>query len=57
MSLEANKAIVRRLFNALNKHNLSLLDEIIAPDYIEHTMELKGLESMKQYMGNYLKMS
>jgi C-1 hydroxylase len=50
MSLEENKAIVRCLFEALNEQNLSLLDEIIAPDYVEHTLELKGLESMKQYM-------
>ena len=50
MSLEENKAIARSLFEALNKQNLTLLDKLLAPDYIEHTMQLKGLESLKQYM-------
>ena len=50
MSLEENKAMARSLFEALNKQNLTLLDELLAPDYVEHTMQLKGLESLKQYM-------
>jgi len=37
MSVEHNKALVRRLYEeALNKGNLSVVDEIIAPNYIRH---------------------
>ena len=48
MSLEKNKAIVRRLFEELNKRNLSIMDELIAPDFFHHTHQLRGLESYKQ---------
>lgn len=34
MSLEENKAIIRRLIEAYNKHNLALLDKLMAPDYV-----------------------
>jgi len=34
MSLEKNKAIIRSLFEALNKQNLALLDELIASDFV-----------------------
>lgn len=37
MSLESNKALARRVFDdVLNHRNLDLLDEIAAPDYLEH---------------------
>ena len=36
MSVEKNKAIVRRLFEELNKRNLDVLDEIFAPDFLNH---------------------
>ena len=49
MSLEKNKAIIRRLFEILNKHNPALLDECYAPDYVNHTLQLRGLESLKQF--------
>ena len=48
MSLEENKAIVRRLFEELNKRNLSIMDELIAPNFFHHTHQLRGLESYKQ---------
>ncbi len=50
MSLEENKALIRRLFEAFNKHNVALLDELIAPDYVDHPRQFKGLESYKQYL-------
>ncbi|MDQ2854060.1 MAG: ester cyclase [Chloroflexota bacterium] len=38
MSTEANKTLARRVFEeVLNGRNLDLLDELAAPDYIEHT--------------------
>ena len=50
MSLEENKAIVRRLFEAENERNLALLDELMAPDYVDHPRQFKGLVSYKQYL-------
>jgi steroid delta-isomerase-like uncharacterized protein len=52
MSLEENKAIIRRLIEALNRQDLALLDELVAPDYVEHHRDhdTKGLESFKQLL-------
>ena len=47
MSLEANKAIVRRMIEAYNKHNLDLLEDLVAPDYFDHTHQV-GREGLKQ---------
>ena len=48
MSLENNKATVRRLFEVENTRTLAALDELIAPDYVHNTLQLRGLESYKQ---------
>ncbi|MCP8304029.1 MAG: ester cyclase [archaeon] len=47
MSLEENKAIVRRMIEAYNKHNLDWFDEFIAPDYFDHTNKVDR-EGLKQ---------
>ena len=49
MSLGENKTIVRSLFEALNKHDLAMLNEFFSPDYVNHTLQLRGLESLKQF--------
>ena len=49
MSLEENKAFIRSLFEVLNKHNPDLLDKFYAPNYVNHTLQLQGLESLKQF--------
>ena len=49
MSLEENKAIVRRFIEAYNKRNLDLFDDILAPDYFDHTSKV-GIEGLKQLM-------
>ena len=49
MSLEENKAIIRRYTEACNKQNLALLDELVAPDYIHSTLQLRGREEYKQF--------
>ena len=49
MSLEENKAIVRRFIEAYNKRNLDSLDEFMAPDYFDHTHQV-GPEGVKQLM-------
>ncbi len=48
MSLEENKAIVRRFIEAYNKQNLDLVDDLVAPDFVDHTHQEQGLESLKQ---------
>ena len=49
MSLEENKAIVRRFVEAYNKRNLNLFDDLLAPDYVDHTSQV-GIEGLKQLM-------
>src|SRR4030065_745893 len=49
MSLEKNKAMIRKGVEEVNKRNLAVLDEFIAPDYVDHTNPLRGLEDVKQF--------
>jgi len=53
MSLEDNKAIVRRWIEAYNKRNLDF-DEFIAPDYVDHTNKVDR-EGLKQLFAMGLK--
>jgi C-1 hydroxylase len=55
MSLEENKAMIHSFIKALNNQNLSLLDELMTPDYVEHTLQLKGYENWKHYVTKFLK--
>ena len=55
MSLEENKTILRSLIEAINKRNLALLDELVAPDFIHHTLQLRGLESYKKFQTMFIK--
>ena len=48
ISLEENKAIVLRLFEAENERNLALLDELMAPDYVDNPLQLRSREEYKQ---------
>jgi hypothetical protein len=48
MPLEKNKAIISKVMETVDKRDLSLLDELIAPDYVDTTLQLKGLEGFKQ---------
>lgn len=50
MSLEKNKAIVRRFVEEFNKRNLAIIDELASPDYVDHDHQLRGLEGLKQLM-------
>ena len=54
MSLEENKAIARKLTDALNKQDLSLVDEALGTDYYNHSYELKGPEAYKQFCEMFL---
>ncbi len=55
MSLEENKAIVRRWIEECNKRNLAVLDELIAPDFFHPTWQLRGPEGMKQFYTMFFK--
>jgi len=45
MSLEKNKAIVRKFIEELNKRNLAVLDEFTALDFVDHTRKVRGRET------------
>ena len=56
MSLEENKALLRRVFEeAMNKGNLSVIDELIAPNYVNYSLPLPtpGPEGFKQIIGMF----
>jgi len=55
MSLEKNKAIIRRYYEAANKHNVELADEFVAPDFVDYTNKIEGLESLKQFGNRFFK--
>jgi steroid delta-isomerase-like uncharacterized protein len=48
MSLEENKAIVRRFMDAYNKRNMDIFDELVAEDYFDHIFQQKGRDKLKQ---------
>jgi predicted ester cyclase len=47
MSLEENKAIVRRFVEAYNERKLDLIDDFVAPNYLDHTNKV-GREGLRQ---------
>ena len=50
MSTEQNKAVVRRFIEeALNKQNFAAVDELFAPDYVNHMIP-GGREGFKQFL-------
>ena len=55
MSSEENKALIRRLVETFNKHDVTLWDEFIAPNFIDHTIPLQGLEKFKQFETMFIK--
>ena len=57
MSIEANKALVRRFFDeAINGRKLDVLDEILAPHFAgnkhEHTDQVSTRDDMKAWAGD-----
>ena len=57
MSLEENKAIVRKFVEVVfGKRNWDLLDDLVAPDYVDPDYpQLQGREGLKQMMNMFLK--
>jgi steroid delta-isomerase-like uncharacterized protein len=56
MSTEDNKALARRAYEVLNQRDLALVDELCAPDIVDHnaSMTIQGLEALKQFLSMYL---
>jgi predicted ester cyclase len=53
MSAEANKALVRRFYEEIDKGNLEALDELVVEDYLDHSPPpfpglVPGREGLKQ---------
>lgn len=58
MSIEENKALIRRLVETFNKHNVALLDEFMAPDFVDERntpFELRGRERYKEFEATFIK--
>jgi steroid delta-isomerase-like uncharacterized protein len=51
MSVEENKAIIRRWVDGLNRKDFTVVDELISEDYVYHVPdgpEIKGPQGLKQ---------
>ena len=46
--MEENEAIIRKMYEAFNRQNLDVLDELMAPGYVDHPRQFQGLESYGQ---------
>jgi len=55
MSLEENKAILHKLFEVTKKNDLTLLNDLVASDYINHTRQLQGREEYIQWVMGHFK--
>ena len=55
MSLEKNKDIFRKGIEAIFKGDLSVVDDIIAPDYVDHSNPIRGPEGVKQFYTMFFK--
>jgi steroid delta-isomerase-like uncharacterized protein len=48
MGTEENKALVRRWFEETDKHNLAVVDELLAEDYLDHNPPFPDLPGGRQ---------
>ena len=49
MSTEQNKAIAERIRKEIfEQDNLAVIDELVAPDYVDHTNDIHGRDGFKQ---------
>jgi C-1 hydroxylase len=48
VSIEENKAILRRFIESYNNRNLGVFDELVAPEYIDKTHQQKGRDKFKK---------
>ena len=52
MSLEENKAIIRKWIEAINLRDFTVLEEFMASNYVDHTNQLRGREDVKRFYDN-----
>ena len=55
MSLEENKAIVRRLAEAINENALASFDDLMSSDFVDRDLQVKSLEGFKKYESMWAK--
>ena len=55
MSLEENKALILSLYEADNKKDLTILDEVMSPNFFDPTFKLQGPEGYKQFETAFFK--
>ena len=57
MSVEENKAIVRKMIEAINKQNLASLNKLMASDFVMHmhAQQMQGLEVNNQVIEDEIK--
>jgi predicted ester cyclase len=55
MGSEENRAILRRVNEALNRQDLTILDEFIADNYVDHTNDMHGKEQVKRFYAGAFK--
>jgi C-1 hydroxylase len=49
LSLEENKTLILSLYEADNKKDLSILNDVISPDFYDPTFNLRGVDDYKQF--------
>ena len=56
MSIEENKALTRRAYDAFNQRDLAAFYELMTPDFVLHNASttIQGLEAYKQWISLYL---
>ena len=58
MSLEGRQALVRRAYlDGMNNRNLSIIDEVFAPDYIVHYPDMdpiRGRDTAKEAIAAFI---
>lgn len=57
MSMEENKALVRRAYEGFNNGHVDILDEVFAPDYVAHfpgAEPVEGRDAAKQLVGAFM---
>jgi len=55
MSLGENKAIVREVIEAENNRDLTVIEKVISPSYINQSNQMKGPEGYKQFLNKLFK--
>jgi C-1 hydroxylase len=48
LTIQENKAILRKFIEAYNNRDLKIFDELVSPDFVDHTHQQKGRDKFKQ---------